>query len=465
MDNPINRAADESACPDALCDAVRLALSDGAVLDGEQAKHLESCAACRAFRKQTQTMLTDLAGLAVPPLTKNGVGVADAVMDEIRRQAIFGRSPRPGRRFFRHAGLVAACVTVLVMSFPVIFNVLIPAQSKMDMAEPENTGNTPVVNNALFKSDKTVLDSAAGAQNESAPALFAQMDENSETQRNLTDDAYLGIPSEAHLDVYAKDKASLLTDPKYTVKNSFVSNTASVLDAENGFDTDSAPETPADGETLSSQTSVAPPPPIPNEMSAEPESPDSITAEGAETDGSSYSETSSESPVQSEPKNSDDIRESDTVSGSGSSKSLMPPPSANGEESTVAERQIGSNSNHSGGSYIPELPDDSDRIDAGEPTEEENAADGINSVELIAPPVLLAHKAAEKRFAGQYVFGADEAEFVKLTETTARVDFETDILTVKIQVFLVFEDNEWEIAVDADGNEQIFEVISALLID
>ena len=135
MENPSPKAENT------LCERVQDALISETPLDGEQTRHLESCDACRTYREQLKRMRTDLAALQVPTLTdKDGTGVADAVMEEIRRQALFGRSPGALRKkLFRHAGLAAACFIVLVMAAPVVFHMWLPAhnaETSADSAAP-----------------------------------------------------------------------------------------------------------------------------------------------------------------------------------------------------------------------------------------------------------------------------------------------------------------------------------------
>lgn len=130
MDNLTDNYDEE---PGALCLETRLALAekgDTADLSEEMRAHLESCPCCRTFCEQTEKMTAELAALAVPTLTKDGIGLADSVMNEVRARAIFGKKPAAtGKKIFRHAGLAAAGFIVLLMAAPILSGVLNPNRS------------------------------------------------------------------------------------------------------------------------------------------------------------------------------------------------------------------------------------------------------------------------------------------------------------------------------------------------
>lgn len=107
-----------------LCDDVKLALAEGAELDNEMLCHLKNCDDCRTFKEQTEKMVSELNNLGKNGiLVRNGESVADAVMKEIEKQSVFmGRKEVAGKGFFRHFGLVAACVVIMVAAYPVIEN-------------------------------------------------------------------------------------------------------------------------------------------------------------------------------------------------------------------------------------------------------------------------------------------------------------------------------------------------------
>lgn len=109
---------------DSLCDKVRFAVSVGDELTEEMNKHLESCEECRTFLEQTKKMTEMLSTMGVDTFVKDGKTVADCVMEEVKRQAVFtGRKPAKKEvKVFKHFGLVAACVVITVMALPLLKN-------------------------------------------------------------------------------------------------------------------------------------------------------------------------------------------------------------------------------------------------------------------------------------------------------------------------------------------------------
>ncbi len=104
-----------------MCDKVRYAVSFGEEMTEEMREHMENCEECRAYFEQTEKMAAELSAMNVASLTKNGMSVADSVMSEIKKQAVFtmGKSVKKAA-FVRHAGLIAACLVLVVMAIPVI---------------------------------------------------------------------------------------------------------------------------------------------------------------------------------------------------------------------------------------------------------------------------------------------------------------------------------------------------------
>lgn len=104
-----------------MCDKVRYAVSFGEEMTEEMREHMENCEECRAYFEQTEKMAAELSAMNVASLTKNGMSVADSVMSEIKKQAIFTmEKPIKKAAFVRHAGLIAACLVLVVMAIPVI---------------------------------------------------------------------------------------------------------------------------------------------------------------------------------------------------------------------------------------------------------------------------------------------------------------------------------------------------------
>lgn len=128
-----------------------MALADEKPLDRAQEAHLKKCAFCQKFQNETEILKKDLAALDMDPLVKNGVSLADAVMEEVGKQAAFRVKPSasPKHRLFRHAGLAAACLVVFVLAAPTVFNTM-HAQKKFD-ALPNET----VLPQAMFSAGNT----------------------------------------------------------------------------------------------------------------------------------------------------------------------------------------------------------------------------------------------------------------------------------------------------------------------
>lgn len=126
---------------DSLCDKVRFAVSVGDELTEEMNKHLESCEECRTFLEQSNKMTEVLGTMGVDTFTKDGKSVADCVMEEIKRQELFtkGKPVKTVYRSFRHMGLVAACLIIAVMAFPVMNGVFTPKDAAL-----ENTNDSAV---------------------------------------------------------------------------------------------------------------------------------------------------------------------------------------------------------------------------------------------------------------------------------------------------------------------------------
>lgn len=168
-----NESEENASIPaEELCESTRLALADEKELTDTQKAHLKECDFCRCFQNETEILKHDLASLDVAPLAKNGVGLADSVMEEIGKQAIFGRTPaassaRP--RFFRHAGLAAACLVVFVLAAPTAFNLM----------HTKNAEDTALINETAPRSQAFFLaGSAVNDPSESADEESAQKSKN-----------------------------------------------------------------------------------------------------------------------------------------------------------------------------------------------------------------------------------------------------------------------------------------------
>ncbi len=171
-----------------LCEAVRFALGTDEPLTDEQQKHCETCASCRAYAERTAQMKDDLAALVFPLPQKNGKGIADAVMDEIRVQNAFsaGKSGFAGRRF-RHAGLVAAAVVVTCMAIPVVVQRLhAPREEALaDSAAGITESITADEETELYAMPEEVSGTASAEMPEEEPTAPQEDRENKQKNRRM----------------------------------------------------------------------------------------------------------------------------------------------------------------------------------------------------------------------------------------------------------------------------------------
>ena len=124
---------------DSVCEKVRFAVSVGDELTEEMNEHLEKCEECRTFLGQSEIMQKTLGTMNVPTFMKDGKTVADSVMEEIRRQEFFtkGRPVKTSSKPFKHMGLVAACILIAVMVFPLVKTGLLSSKNS-DAVEYDN---------------------------------------------------------------------------------------------------------------------------------------------------------------------------------------------------------------------------------------------------------------------------------------------------------------------------------------
>lgn len=117
-----------------LCEKVRYALIFEEQMGEEMTKHMCECHLCRTALEQHKKIASDLSGLKMETLMKNGKSVSESVMEEIQNQSVFtGTRPVNGRFTFKHAGLVAACIIITVMALPVM-NSILPGSKSQDSA-------------------------------------------------------------------------------------------------------------------------------------------------------------------------------------------------------------------------------------------------------------------------------------------------------------------------------------------
>lgn len=186
---------------DEICHLTRVAISETENEDDLQPeilRHLEECEKCRSFREQNKKMLDALSQLSPGFLSKNGIGLADSVMEEVRKRKAFAPSSSSlNRRMFRHVGLAAACIVLLVASAPILLKMLEPFE-KTSPSDAMNSSSAPMsYNDSTMTEDgvdfnysdveeSEIVDGAAGS---SSGELF-------DSSNAFNDDSYTGeVPS------------------------------------------------------------------------------------------------------------------------------------------------------------------------------------------------------------------------------------------------------------------------------
>ena len=186
---------------DEICHLTRVAISETENEDDLQPeilRHLEECEKCRSFREQNKKMLDALSQLSPGFLSKNGIGLADSVMEEVRKRKAFAPSSSSlNRRMFRHVGLAAACIVLLVASAPILLKMLEPFE-KTSPSDAMNSSSAPMSYNDSAMTDDSVdfnysdveesevVDGAAGS---SSGELF-------DSSNAFNNDSYTGeVPS------------------------------------------------------------------------------------------------------------------------------------------------------------------------------------------------------------------------------------------------------------------------------
>lgn len=186
---------------DEICHLTRVAISETENEDDLQPeilRHLEECEKCRSFREQNKKMLDALSQLSPGFLSKNGIGLADSVMEEVRKRKTFAPSSSSlNRRMFRHVGLAAACIVLLVASAPILLKMLEPFE-KTSPSDAMNSSSAPMSYNDSTMTDDSVdfnysdveeseiVDGAAGS---SSGELF-------DSSNAFNNDSYTGeVPS------------------------------------------------------------------------------------------------------------------------------------------------------------------------------------------------------------------------------------------------------------------------------
>ena len=455
-----------------LCESTRLALADEKPLDRAQETHLKKCAFCQKFQNETEILKKDLAALDMDPLVKNGVSLADAVMEEVGKQAAFRVKPSasPKHRLFRHAGLAAACLVVFVLAAPTVFNTM-HAQKKFDALPNEtvlpqamfSAGNTDEPEDGVTSSKFSVSDENAcltdkGANNkalsDAADTVFPDESTEEETKVPLLTIQFAGTN-----DISEKQNSS---DSQSGGTNAAASSSSDNLTTESTND----------GLSTESTNNVSGP-----FLMLKPSSENATSAVGGDTTNEYVSDRDS---AENGAENSTD---GDNSAANGIDCALPPnnqitfennAANAASEEISNASSAQGGGGGGSGGSaggggsangggsgsqfsssfsYAPETDGASDSFDSDE-------SDHLDDRANTGAPSLVetAYEAAIAHFGTRYAISIDNASVTMLSEDRLYVDFSVEATAVHLQVFMTFTDGEWRISSDADGNVQIFEV-------
>lgn len=461
-----NESEENTSIPaEELCESTRLALADEKELTDAQKAHLKECDFCRSFQNETEILKHDLASLDVAPLAQNGVGLADSVMEEIGKQAIFGRTPaassaRP--RFFRHAGLAAACLVVFVLAAPTAFNLM----------HTKNAENTALINetapqsNAFFLAGSAVSDPSESTDEESAQNSKNESCVSADDSDQSTDSASDVLYS---ADALPFDSADALTENKTITffddhdstssqKNTALSDTVTgessgnaeneeILNGdsttENNLDVSfSLRSNSANGAEQSSGTTCALPP-SPDNAAA-----NDISDTSDSTEANTYDSSDDLSDDSSDDFSDDRIAPPDNSNDSGNANDAK----HSGGAAVGGGGNGGGSSSSSSGTREAGMAEDSQGADKADRSNASN--EYMNSVPDF---IQTACQAASARFGSHYAIDSENAVYTRLSDSSLYVDIPVSD-DVHLQVFMTLEDGIWKISTDTDGNEQIFEV-------
>ena len=446
-----------------LCESTRLALADEKPLDRAQEAHLKKCAFCQKFQNETEILKKDLAALDMDPLVKNGVSLADAVMEEVGKQAAFRVKPSasPKHRLFRHAGLAAACLVVFVLAAPTVFNTIC-AQKKFDT----------LPNEAALPQTMFSAGNADKAADDKVSSELAASDENAcLTDKGATDEASFDAADTVLPDESPEEE----NVPLRTVQAPATDGMDEPAETQKSSDMQSggtnAANAPSNDDSLTIENTNNAYGQLfmlkPNSENATSDVSSDTTSEtvsngfspenGAEnsTDGDNSAANGIDCIL---PPNTTENNETDTVS-----KEISDTSSAQGGGGGRSGGSAGGGGSANGGgsgsqfspsfSYAPETDGASDSFDSDE-------SDHLDDRSNTGAPSLVetAYEAAIAHFGTRYAISIDNASVTMLSEDRLYVDFSVEATAVHLQVFMTFTDGEWRISSDADGNVQIFEV-------
>ncbi len=455
-----------------LCESTRLALADEKPLSRAQEAHLKTCEFCRRFQNETEILKKDLTALDIDPLIKNGVSLADAVMEEVGKQAAFRikSSASPKHRLFRHAGLAAACLVVFVLAAPTVFNTIC-AQKKFDTLPNEaalpqtmfSAGNADKaaddkVSSELAASDENAYLTDKGANNKAfsnaADTVFPDESTEEETKVPLLTVQFAGTN-----DISEKQNSS---DSQSGGTNAAASSSSDNLTTEStndGLSTESTNDVSGSFFMLkpSSENATSA---VGGDTTNEYVSDKDSAANGAENSTNNDNSaangvdgvlppnnqiTAENSAADTAPEEVPDPSSALTGSGGGGGGG-----SGGGGESSGGggEKKFSPSSVHA-----PETDDTSNSFDTGESDDLDDRST-VSALSLVET----AYEAAVAHFGTRYAISTDNASVTTLSENRLYVDFSVEATAVHLQVFMTFTDGEWRISSDADGNVQIFEV-------
>ena len=448
-----------------LCESTRLALADEKPLDRAQEAHLKKCAFCQKFQNETEILKKDLAALDMDPLVKNGVSLADAVMEEVGKQAAFRVKPSasPKHRLFRHAGLAAACLVVFVLAAPTVFNTIC-AQKKFDTLP--NEAALPQTMFSAGNADKAADDKVSSELAASdGNACLTDKGANDKAFSNTADTAFPDESTEAETKVPLLTVQFAGTNDISEKQNSSDSQSGGTNAAASSSSDNLTTETTNDGLSTESTNNVSG-----SFFMMKPSSENANSAVGGDTTNEYVSDKDSAANGAENSTNNDN-------SAANGVDGVLPPNNQITAENSAADTALeevpdpssaltGSGGGGGGGSggggekkfspssvHAPETDDTSNSFDTGE-------SDDLDDRSNTGAPSLVetAYEAAIAHFGTRYAISIDNASVTMLSEDRLYVDFAVETVPVHLQVFMTFTDGEWRVASNADGNVQIFEV-------
>ena len=186
---------------DEICHLTRVAISETENEDDLQPeilRHLDECEKCRSFREQNQKMLDALSQLSPGFLSKNGIGLADSVMEEVRKRKAFAPSSSSlNRRMFRHVGLAAACIVLLVASAPILLRMLEPFEKNSSDNRLNFSGSPMSYNDSAMTEDSVDFNYSDVEESETVDgAAGISSGELFDSSNAFNNDSYTGeVPS------------------------------------------------------------------------------------------------------------------------------------------------------------------------------------------------------------------------------------------------------------------------------